>query len=244
MASVLDLITGSLRLLGVLASGEFPTASESQDALASLNSMIDTWKTERLMVYAILPQTFALVGGQKVYTLGPTGDWDTERPVGIDSMYLLYTGSGAQPPPLNLPIPLLNQDQYNAIIVPNTTTTLPMAAYIDDSFPLRNVYMWAVPTVNYSINLFTWKLIDGFAAITDDLVLPPGYERMMRFNLALELAPEYGLQPSAAIAGGALDSKAAVKRNNIKPLYMSCDPGVVSVPNGAYNWLSDTQGRA
>lgn len=237
MATVLDLISGSLRLLGVLASGESPTASESQDALFALNEMIDTWKTERLMVYAILPQTFSLVGGQKTYTLGPGGDWDTERPVGLDSMYLQYTDADSGPPPLNLLVYALNQDQYNAIIVPNTQTTIPTGVYIDDSFPLRIVFMWPVPTVNYDINLWTWTLVDGFDSVTDDISLPPGYERMLRFNLALELAPEYGLTPSQIVAAGALDSKMAVKRNNIKPLFMVCDPAITRRTT-AFNWLT------
>lgn len=237
MSTVLDLINGSLRLLGVLSSGENATAAESQDALYALNAMIDTWKTESLMVYNISPQTFSLVAGQKTYTLGTGGDWDTERPVRIDSMYLQYTDANSGPPPLNLIVVLLNQDQYNAIIVPNTTTTISTAAYISDDFPLRQVSMWPVPTVNYDINLFTWALIDGFVAITDDINLPPGYERMLRFNLALELAPEYGLTPSQVVAGGAVDAKSAVKRNNIKPLYMACDPGVTRRTT-AWNWLT------
>lgn len=237
MATVLDLINGSLRLLGAISSGENATASEAEDALSALNALIDTWKTERLMVYSIQPQPFSLVAGQKTYTLGAGGDWNTERPVQIDSMYLQYTDANSGPPPLNLLVVLLNQDQYNAIIVPNTTTTISTAAYIDDQFPLRNVSFWPVPQVPYVVNLFTWALIDGFDAITDDVILPPGYERMLRFNLALELAPEYGITPSAVVASGALDAKGAVKRNNIKPLYMACDPGVTRRTT-AWNWLT------
>lgn len=237
MSTVLDLINGSLRLLGVLSSGESATASEAQDALYALNGLLDTWKNESLMVYAIAPQKFSLVAGQKVYTLGAGGNWDTERPVGIDSMYLLYTDQNSGPPPLNLLVVLLNQDQYNAIIVPNTTTTISTAAYISDDFPLRKVHMWPVPTVNYDINLFTWTLVDGFDAITDDIVLPPGYERMLRFNLALELAPEFGITPSQTVAAGAVDAKATIKRKNIKPLFMACDPAVTKRTT-AWNWLT------
>jgi hypothetical protein len=237
MATCLDIIKGSMRLLGVLDPNEQPSASEAQDALFALNALIDTWKTEALMVYAILPQTFALVGGQKTYTLGPSGNWNTERPVKIDSMYLQYTDATSGPPPLNLLVVLLNQDQYNAIIVPNTTTTIPTAAYIDDGFPLRTVSFWPVPTVDYDINLFTWSLIDGFDSVTDDVSLPPGYERLIRFNLALELAPEFGRQPSQIVAAGALSSKAAVKRNNVKPLYMACDPAVTKRTT-AWNYLT------
>lgn len=243
MSTVLDLVNGSLRLLGVLASGEQATASEAQDALSSLNDLLDSWKTERLMVYAILPQVFQLAAQQKVYTLGPGGDWDTERPVGIDSMYLQYTDANSGPPPLNLFVQLLNQDQYNQIIVPNTTTTVSSAAYIDDAFPLRNVYIWPVPQVPYAVNLFTWNLVDGFDSIVDDIVLPPGYERAMRFNLALELAPEYGITPSQTLAAGALASKATVKRMNIKPLYMACDAATIRQPAGAFNWLTGQTGR-
>lgn len=238
MSTVLDLITGSLRLLGAIASGEFPSASESQDALAALNDMIDTWKTESLMVYNISPHTFALVAGQKMYTMGPGGNWNTERPVQIDSMYLQYTGTGTGgPPPLNLIIEQLNQDQYNSIIVPNTQSTYPTAAYVSDDFPMRQIFMWPVPTVAYSVDVFTWGLIDGFAAITSTVSLPPGYARMLRFNLALELAPEYGLTPSQTVAAGAIDAKSAVKRNNIKPLFMAADPELTGRKTG-WNWLT------
>lgn len=233
--TVRDLINGSFRLLGTLASGEQATAPEAEDARTALNSLLDSWKLERLMVYAILPQTFPLVGGQLSYTLGPTGDWDTERPVQIDQMSLLYTGSGS--PPLNMPIEILNLDQYQQIIVPTTTSPIPMSCYIDDAFPLRTVSFWPVPTVNYSVNVFTWGLVDGFDDINDDITLPPGYERAMRFNLALELAPEYGVTPSNVVLAGAQDSKATVKRNNIKPLLMSCDPALTAQRSG-FNWLT------
>ena len=239
MSTALDLITGALRKLGVLASGESPSASESQDGLLALNQMLDTWKNERLMVYAILPQVVSLVAGQKIYTLGSGGDWDIERPVGLDDMFIQYTDANSGPPPLNLLVVGLNRDQYNAIIVPNTTTTIPTGCYIDDSFPLRNVFIWPVPQVTYDINLFTWTLVDGFDAITDDVNLPPGYERMIVWNLALEIASEYGITPSQSVAAGALDSKAAIKRINIKPLFMACDPAVTRRTT-AWNWLTGT----
>ena len=40
-----DIINGSLRLLGVLAEGETPSADTSQDALRAMNQMIDSWNT-------------------------------------------------------------------------------------------------------------------------------------------------------------------------------------------------------
>ena len=52
MTTAGDIIDGSLRLLGVLAEGETPSAETAQDALAAMNQMIQSWNTERLAVFS------------------------------------------------------------------------------------------------------------------------------------------------------------------------------------------------
>ena len=54
--SAADQINRALRLLGVLAEGETPAASVSEDALMALNQMIDSWNTERLSVFCTIDQ--------------------------------------------------------------------------------------------------------------------------------------------------------------------------------------------
>lgn len=44
-----DLVSSSLRLIGVLASGETPTAAEATDGLKAFNQMLANWRTESLM---------------------------------------------------------------------------------------------------------------------------------------------------------------------------------------------------
>jgi hypothetical protein len=58
-----DIINGSLRLLGVLAEGEVPSAETSQDALRAMNQMIDSWNTERLSVFSTQDQIFTWPAG-------------------------------------------------------------------------------------------------------------------------------------------------------------------------------------
>ena len=58
MASAGDLINGALRLLGVLAEGETPSAETSADALTAMNQMIDSWNTEKLSIFNTQDQMF------------------------------------------------------------------------------------------------------------------------------------------------------------------------------------------
>ena len=51
MASAGDIINGALRLIGMLAEGETPSAETSADALFAMNQMIDSWNLEKLMIY-------------------------------------------------------------------------------------------------------------------------------------------------------------------------------------------------
>jgi hypothetical protein len=236
--TVLDLITGSFRLLGVTASGEAPSASEASDAMASLNQLLDSWKLERLMVYAVLPQTFPLVAGQMVYGMGAGGDFNAERPVRVEKISLTYNSGGI---PINLSVRLIDLDEYQRLVVPTTQSTFPTQVYIDNGFPLRKFYFFPVPTIVNSIDIFSWGLIDGFTSLATVIALPPGYERALRYNLALELAPEYGNDVSGArlqvVAAGAQDAKATIKRSNIKTPLMRVD-NALNGSDGTFNWLT------
>lgn len=237
--TVRDLITSSLRKLGVLASGEVPSAEEASDALDALNSMIDSWKTERLMVVAILPETFPLVAGKLSYTMGPGGDFNTTWPARIDAVNLIYTQTGS--PPLTLPITLINQDQYNAFIVPTTASSIPLWVYPDDDFPLRTLSFYTVPNIVNQVQIFTWQSLVEVTDLNTILVLPPGYRRALIYNLAVEVADEYGASVASAlqsIAPKAIASKALVKSFNSKPLLLSCDPALYSPDKQGFNWLT------
>ena len=76
-----DQINRALRLLGVLAEGETPSAATSQDALVALNQMIDSWSIERLAVFCTQDQTLTWPAGLITRTLGPSGDFIGLRPV-------------------------------------------------------------------------------------------------------------------------------------------------------------------
>ena len=61
MATYQNLVDSSLRLIGVLASGETPSGEEGEDARLALNDMLETWRLDRQLVYSMDRQVFTSI---------------------------------------------------------------------------------------------------------------------------------------------------------------------------------------
>lgn len=68
-----SMITGALQLINVIQANEVPSPSDMNTAVYSLDSMIDSWSNNRLMIYNIVEMTFP-VTGKTTYTLGSAND--------------------------------------------------------------------------------------------------------------------------------------------------------------------------
>jgi hypothetical protein len=203
-------INGALRLLGVLAEGETPSSEMSQDALTALNQMIDSWNTERLAVFSTQDQVFNWTPGLRSQTLGPTGDFVGNRPV------LLDDATYFRDPQTNVSygIKFINQQQYDGIAVKTVTSTYPQVIFTNMTFPDIEMYIYPVP-----LRLLEWHFISVEeltqpANLTTSLTFPPGYLRAFRYNLACEIAPEFGVEPSPQVQRIAMYSKRNLKRIN------------------------------
>ena len=141
MATAGDIINGSLRLLGVLAEGEVPSAETSQDALNAMNQMIDSWNTERLSVFSTQDQVFTWPAGQLNRTLGPSGDFVGNRPVLLDdATYFVDPGTG-----VSYGIKFINQQQYDGIAVKTVTSTYPQVIFVNNTFPDVEMFVYPKP---------------------------------------------------------------------------------------------------
>lgn len=210
MATAGDIINGSLRLIGQLAEGEAPSADTAQDALAAMNQMIESWNTERLAVYATETQTFSWPANVASRTIGPTGDFVGNRPIQVDdATYFRDSASG-----LSFGIKLINQDQYNGIALKTVRSTYPQVLWVNDSYPDVTLTIYPIPTKVLEWNIVSVEQLSQPAVLATDLFFPPGYLRAFRYNLACELAPEFGVEPSPQVARIAMTSKRNLKRVN------------------------------
>jgi len=219
-----DQINGAMRLIGMLAEGETPSAAASEDALAALNQMIDSWNTERLSVFSTQDQVFTWPASIKSRTLGPSGDFVGNRPVLIDDA--TYFRDAATN--VSYGIKIINQQQYDGIAVKTVTSTYPQVLWINMSYPDIEMYVYPVPLRPLEWHFISVEELHQPATLATTLSFPPGYLRAFRFNLACEIAAEFGVEPSPQVQRIAMTSKRNLKRINNPDDVMAMPYGIVA----------------
>jgi len=222
-------INRALRLLGVLAEGETPSAATAQDSLMALNQMIDSWNTERLSVFSTIDQIINWPVGSINETLGPTGslvrlNGTAVRPVLVDdSTYFKDPGTG-----VSYGVKLINQQQYNGIAVKTVTSTFPQVMFVNMTYPDVDLFIYPRPTRLLEWHFISVEQLTQPANLSTDILFPPGYLRAFTYNLACEIAPEFGVEPSPQVKRIAMYSKRNLKRINNPDDVMSMPYAIVA----------------
>ena len=210
MTTATELINGSLRLLGVLAEGETPSAAASQDALEAMNQMIESWNTEKLSVFSTQNQVYTWPASTISRTLGPSGNFVGNRPIQVDDATYF------RDPQTNVSygIKIINQQQYDGIAVKTVTSTYPQVLWINMTYPDIEMYVFPVPLRALEWHFVSVEELTQPASLGTSLAFPPGYLRAFRYNLACEIAPEFGVEPSPQVKRIAMSAKRNLKRIN------------------------------
>ena len=219
-----DQINGALRLIGQLAEGETPSSETSADALMSMNQMLDSWSSERLSVFSTQDQQFTWAPNLISRTLGPTGNFVGNRPVLLDDSTYFRDPSNN----ISFGIKIINQQQYDGIAVKTVTSTYPQVLWINMDMPNVSMYIYPVPTKALEWHFISVTELVEPATLATVLVIPPGYLRAFRFNLACEIAAEFGVEPPASVQRIAMASKRNIKRINNPDDVMSLPYSIVA----------------
>ena len=235
MPTARDLLNGAHRLLGLVNSGNVLPEAVYQDNLVALNQMIESWDTERLAVFCTQDQTYLWEAGFRVRTLGPSGDFvyflSTEQNDPIitqNNNNIIVDGTEAQRPILledstyfrdpatnvSYGIKFINQLQYNNIAVKTVTSTYPQVMFVNNTYPNITMSVYPVPSKVLEFHFISVQPLSNPTTLETELLFPPGYLRAFRYNLALELAPEFGMEPSSQVRRIAMYSKRDLKRIN------------------------------
>jgi len=242
--SATDIGTRALRLLGVVDAAGTPSAEDTRTAYEALNDMVDDWATQRQTIFKIDRSVFPLQASKASYTLGFGGDWSLIRPVWIERCSVIPDTSGAgNTGPMEIPLgPPLDINEFQRITIKTALSAYPQYVYWDRAWVngVSQVQVYPVPTSsNAAIVLYTPSALKEFPDMGTVFSFPPGYARALRYNLAVELAPEYGIAAPEEVRRNATHSLANIKRANNAPIEAQFDAALVGV-RGRYNIYSDT----
>ena len=228
MATVGDVVDGALRLIQVAAEDVTVTASETADAISALNMMLESWSLAPNNIYQVTREQFTLSTTNPV-TMGSGGTLNTTRPIRIVDAYFSATGTD-----VDFPIQIVGEDDYAAVRLKTLQTAYPQYLYCDYAYPLASLYFYPVSTGG-TLTLWSEKPLPTYTATSDTITLPPGYVRAMKYNLAVEIAPEYQVSAGPDVQKIAVESLAAIKVKNTRTPTMQVDLGLMRTGQRRYN---------
>lgn len=213
--TALEMIKASLRLIGAVSSDETLEASIADNAKQVFNMMLDQWANEALLVYARTDASYNLQIGVASYTIGSGGVFNGARPVQIDAAFVRDGTT-------DLPLQIIGPNEYFEIASKASSSTYPTHLYYKSDYPLGTIYVYPVPSEVNALHLIHRVAFTKMEEYTDTIDLPPGYEMAIRYNLAAELAPEFGVSVSSIIFDRAASTKATLKATNAIDNIMRC----------------------
>lgn len=289
MTTANDLILGALKRINAYAPGESLASDDAQDALDTLNELLDSWSTDQASVFqsnenilnftpgkyqytignytsantftgtlvngsptisgvtvpadliaradvtvngtglaantvvtavgantvTISPNATATIATPQVFSFTVPGDFKLPRPLRVTDSFTRIT---TQTSGLDYPIEIISQDRYIEIGFKGISAPWPIVAWYNPTMPLANIYFYQNPSGAGELHLFTDNILTSLTTLTQNVVLPQGYVRMIKWNLARELAPEYGKTWTQLMEKNAKESWDAVKSLNSIPI--------------------------
>jgi hypothetical protein len=257
-----DLITGALKFINVYAPGESLDDADAQDALQTLNLLLESWSTTEASVFKSVENILQFTPGQYEYTVGnydagefagtltsgsptitdvivpedmiangdltgvgiPAGTTIEEFDAGLGTITMsqnatLTPGSPLQiqytiPGDFKIPRPLrvrqsftrittqasgldytitpIDEDTYNRIGYKGIAAPWPIVMWYNPTYPLGTLKFYQNPSQAGELHLFTDSILQSFSDLTEQVEMPQGYARAIKFALGRDLAPEYG----------------------------------------------------
>lgn len=221
--TVQEIIKAAMRTLGVIATGETPTNEELQDGMEALNLMLRSWYGQGINVHANYEIPVTLAAGTASYSVGTAGTVAYTRPSVVFHGFIRDANGH------DYPLDIITDPEYRTISE-KTTRSRPTKVFYEASHPLGYFRFYPTPDATETAYLYCNSVITAFTALTDTVQFPAEYEKAIKFNLAMELAPEYGKEPSQFVVKAASDSLGVVQAINLsarlQPVEFVGMPGV------------------
>jgi hypothetical protein len=179
-ASVDDLITEAMEVIGVLDLGETPSTAETTSAIRTLNLLLKSLQTDPMVRLRFREEkTVALVGSTATYSL----DSDTER---VMYAWLVIDGT-------TVPLTWKTEDYFDNARRNSTTENQPQEYMVDYSADTPTMTVYPVPAEAYTLYYLAERTIEDVVVDTETIDLPVKAMDMVMKGLASVFASKYQL---------------------------------------------------
>ena len=194
------IVEGALRTLGAVQEGNSPTSSEMLDGIEALNFLILQWQGPQspllhgMKMWQRERVSLALDITKNSYDLMPSGgDSDMQIPVEIIAAKLQNSDD------VDVVLSPMTIAEYESIGTKSASQT-PTAYYYEKRLDKGVLYLNGKPSdATDTIELTYRQPFELINAQTDELDMEPFYYRALKYNLAVDLSPEFGETPSTVI---------------------------------------------
>ena len=230
MSTALDIITKAMLKVGILTKTEVPSSDEANDALDALNDLLSSWSNESMLIVSRVTESFPLTSGVGNYTIGTGQDFNTIRPINIVEAHINQGN-------LTYESLYLCPDEVYQGFELKDLQSIPEALNYTNAFPYGTIRLYPFPAQGYTLWITSEKELSQFT-LNETISLPPGWKRALIYNLAMELAPEYGQEITPSLLKIANQSKGAIAKSIMKVRTMDCPPlsqiGMFNIYTGYY----------
>jgi hypothetical protein len=205
---LVDLI---LKDLGEVEGDEGATASESADALATLNHIIASWSNKGLIVATRTHGSFSLTADTPTYAMGTGQTFNTT------SRVMKIEGAEAVSGKFRNGLECLPYDQFRLKVENATglTAVLPEILGFDNGASIVTVSLFPTPnTTSVNLLLDYWLALTAIATLGTTLAFPEGFEWALRTAGVMALAPSYGQVATATMQQNAKEALANLAEIN------------------------------
>lgn len=185
MATAQTIIKATFRKLGI----RNPSNDDLAYGLEALNDLLTSWSGEKLLTHVNVREAFTLSIGQSTYTWGSGGNITTARPIDIEDIYVRDSNGN------DYPIDIITEEFYNDIIL-KTNQGRPDRVYYATEYPLSKIFLYPTPNAAETLQISSWKALSEISLLTSTVSLPNEYRRALIYNLLLDIASEFGYEPS------------------------------------------------
>lgn len=207
-----DIVFLALREIGVVALGDSIAADVAQESLLVLNSIRAGYGLGNKN-NEIFDATFTAPDNRLSITMGTDGTTPgdiPERPARVTGVVVIQGAVGAG---INIPIAVKPYSQYRQLSIQNVVA-IPDTAYPDTGYPYQRIWFAPGLSSGYSVRVQGLKYLDEYQALDDAYGDPAEYFAVLYLDLALRLAPKYGVDLGPEVYAQLKSALAPIKRTN------------------------------